>query len=111
MRLASVALAAVIALAGATAVRAEEPDTFTLTIKDHRFTPDRVEVPTGRKITLVIRNEDGTPEEFESKDLRREKVVAPGKQIQVFVGPLTAGEYKFEGEYNSKTAKGVLVAK
>jgi hypothetical protein len=27
------------------------------------------------------------------------------------VGPLKAGEYKFAGEFNEKTAKGVIVAK
>jgi hypothetical protein len=29
----------------------------------------------------------------------------------VFVGPLKPGEYKFVGEFNEKTAKGVIVAK
>lgn len=102
------ALAATLSLAQA---QAAEPDTFEIAIKDHRFSPDRIEVPAGKKITLVVRNEDATPEEFESHDLKREKVVAGGKEIRVVVGPLKAGEYKFVGEYHEDVAKGVVVAK
>ena len=68
-------------------------------------------VPVGQKIKLVVENRDATPEEFESKDLSREKVI-PGKtSATIFIGPLKAGSYKFFGEYNEKTAKGVIVAK
>jgi hypothetical protein len=95
----------------APSVMAAEPATFELVLKDHRFTPDRLEVPAGEKIALVVKNQDPTPEEFDSHDLKREKVVKGGQEIRVLVGPLAAGEYKFAGEYNEKTAKGVLVAK
>ena len=68
-------------------------------------------VPVGQKIKLVVENRDATPEEFESKDLSREKVI-PGKtSATIFIGHLKAGSYKFFGEYNEKTAKGVIVAK
>ena len=80
-------------------------------IENHKFTPDRVEVPSGKKVKLVIENKDATPEEFESKQLNREKVI-PGKSTgTVFIGPLKAGEYKFVGEFNEKTANGVIVVK
>ncbi len=58
-----------------------------------------------------MKNQDKTPEEFESGDLKREKVVKAGQEIRITVGPLKAGEYKFVGEYHEDTAKGVLVAK
>ncbi len=51
-------------------------DTFTLTIQDHRFEPAQLEVPAGKKLKLVVKNLDPTPEEFESHDLKREKVIA-----------------------------------
>ena len=92
------------------AFAADEPE-FKLVIENHKFTPDRVEVPAGKKIKLVIENKDSTPEEFESKQLNREKVI-PGKSTGVvMIGPLKPGEYKFVGEFNEKTAKGVIVAK
>lgn len=90
---------------------AADADTFEIVIKDHRFAPDRLDIPADKKITLVVKNQDATVEEFESHDLKREKVVAGGREIRIVLGPLKAGEYKFFGEYHEDTAKGVLVAK
>ena len=92
------------------AFAAGEPE-FKLVIENHKFTPETLTVPVGVKIKLVVENKDATPEEFESHALNREKVI-PGKSTAtIFVGPLKAGEYKFVGEFNEKTAKGVIVAK
>lgn len=84
--------------------------TFTLTIKDHQFDPVSVTVPAGKKFKLIVRNMDRTPEEFESKDLHREKLIAGGKEAVIALGPLQAGTYRFFGEFNPKTAQGTLVA-
>ena len=82
-----------------------------LIIENHRFQPEIVNVPVGQKVKLIIENRDPTPEEFESHALNREKVI-PGKSTgTVYVGPLAAGSYPFVGEFNEKTAKGVIVAK
>ncbi|MCY7386907.1 MAG: cupredoxin domain-containing protein [Burkholderiales bacterium] len=82
-----------------------------LVIENHRFQPETVNVPTGKKVKLVIENRDSTPEEFESHPLNREKVI-PGKSTgTVYIGPLAAGTYPFVGEFNEKTAKGFIVAK
>jgi plastocyanin len=86
-------------------------DTVTLTIKDHRFEPARLEVPAGKKFNLVVKNLDATPEEFESHDLKREKVIAGKGQATITIGPLKPGTYKFVGEYHEKTAQGQMVAK
>jgi plastocyanin len=90
--------------------RAEDPQ-FTLTIKDHHFTPAELQVPAGVKVRLLVKNEDATPEEFESTELHREKVVPPGEQIVVIVGPLDAGTYGFFGDFHKETAQGKLIAK
>jgi heme/copper-type cytochrome/quinol oxidase subunit 2 len=84
---------------------------YTLIIKDHRFQPTEIEIPADKKITLVVKNEDSTPEEFESIELRREKVVPGGDQITVYIGPLKAGRYEFFGDFNPATARGHIVAK
>ena len=82
-----------------------------LVIENHRFLPEIVNVPAGKKIKLVIENRDATPEEFESHPLNREKVI-PGKSTAtIYIGPVAAGSYPFVGEFNEKTAKGVIVAK
>jgi plastocyanin len=85
-------------------------DAYTLTIKDHRFEPTEVRVPAGQKVRLVVRNLDSTPEEFESYELNREKVVAGGKEVAIFIGPLEPGRYKFFGEFHQDTAHGFVVA-
>jgi plastocyanin len=85
-------------------------DAYTLTIKDHQFEPAELKVPAGQKLKLVVKNEDGTPEEFESKSLKREKVVAGKSQISLSIGPLNAGTYDFVGEFHEATAKGRIVA-
>jgi len=84
---------------------------FTLTIRDHKFEPAELVVPAGQKVKIKVVNADATPEEFESHELNREKVI-PGKATaMIFVGPLKAGEYPFFGEFNPKTAQGKLIAK
>ena len=102
--------AAAVFLAASLGAHAAEGD-ISVVIEGHKFTPDRIEIPAGKKVKLVIDNRDATPEEFESPDLKIEKVI-PGKtKGTVFVGPLKPGEYKFVGEFNQKTATGVIVAK
>ena len=91
------------------ASHAADPE-FSLTIKDHRFTPAELKVPAGKKVKLVVSNQDGTPEEFESHELNREKVIAGNGKATIFIGPLKPGKYPFFGEFNEKTARGVIVA-
>ena len=83
---------------------------FSLVIRDHRFEPTEVRVPAGKKFKLVIDNQDATPEEFESKELKREKVIAAKSKGSLFIGPLKPGKYPFVGEFHEKTAKGVIIA-
>ncbi len=88
--------------------RADTP-VFTLVIKDHQFQPARLEIPAGTRVKLAIDNQDPTPEEFESYELNREKVIMGNSGTTLFVGPLQAGEYPFFGEFNPQTAQGILV--
>lgn len=81
-----------------------------LVIKDHRFTPSEVKVPAGQKVKLIVDNQDATPEEFESHELNREKVIAAKSKGTIFIGPLKPGRYTFIGEFNEATAKGVVIA-
>jgi plastocyanin len=82
-----------------------------LTIKDHKFEPATIEAPAGQKFKLIVKNADSTPEEFESHDLKREKVITGGGEITLNMGPLKPGTYIFFGEFNPKTAQGKLIVK
>ncbi len=83
---------------------------YTIVIKDHKFDPAQLNVPAGQKVEVVIDNQDPTPEEFESYELNREKVVAGGKKIIIYLGPLKPGFYKYFGEFHKETAQGTIVA-
>jgi hypothetical protein len=106
----SVVFSLVLILATETTVAAQEAS-YTLVIKDHRFQPAEIEIPAGQKIALIVKNDDPTPEEFESTELRREKVIPGGGQVTVYIGPLKPGRYEFFGDFNPKTARGHIIAK
>jgi plastocyanin len=90
----------------------EAADAVTLrtSIKDHRFQPTELKAPANTPITLVVRNLDPTPEEFESKTLRVENVVAGNSEITIKLRPLAPGRYRFYGDFNEATAEGAVVA-
>ncbi len=100
------ALAAVLTLAPA-AVRAQD---FTLTIKDHMFTPTELKVPANKRVVITVVNEDNSAEEFESNILKVEKVIPAKSSGTVRIGPLKPGRYPFVGEFHEATAKGVVIA-
>jgi len=80
-----------------------------ITIRDHLFTPAQLTIPAKTKVKLMVINQDPTPEEFESYELNREKVIAGNSRAVIFIGPLPAGRYPFFGEFYPKTAQGVVV--
>jgi heme/copper-type cytochrome/quinol oxidase subunit 2 len=96
------------ALAGA--AFAADP-TFEIVIRDHRFVPNEITVPAGQKVVLIVKNEDATPEVFDSKRLNREKVIPGRSQATIYIGPLKPGEYPFVGEFNESTATGKVIVK
>lgn len=103
------ALIATFVLAAATAT-AQAAD-YTLEIKDHKFEPATLEVAAGEKHTLIVRNRDKSVEEFESHELKREKLVPGGREVKIPIGPLEPGEYPFYGEFHEDTAQGKVVAR
>lgn len=83
---------------------------IVLTIENNRFQPEEIRVKAAAAFVLVITNRDKAPEEFESHDLRIEKVIPAGKTVRVRVPALGPGTYRFVGEYHERTAKGSIVA-
>lgn len=99
-----------LAFAQSLMVLAATPE-IELVIKDHLFFPATLEIPAGQKIRVRIINQDPTPEEFESYELNREKLVVGNGQTVIFIGPLEPGEYPFFGEFYPKTAQGLVIVK
>lgn len=86
-------------------------DDYVITIKDHQFSPKELTIPANTKVKITVKNQDATPEEFESHDLKREKIVKGNSEIVLSVGPLEPGSYKYFGEFHEDTAKGVILVK
>jgi hypothetical protein len=102
---------ALAALVPAAPACAADMPTFSLVIRDGRFVPAEIHVPANTKFRLLIKNEGPGAEEFESIELRKEKVLAPGASSFLIFQPMKPGTYKFFGEFHPATAQGSIVAK
>ena len=116
MRLSTLALAALlpatVLLAASTPTSASDADVHVvaLTLKDHRFAPEAIQVPAGHRVRIDLTNEDMALEEFDSYDLHVEKDVTPKGKVSFTVGPLKPGTYSFMGELHADTASGTITA-
>lgn len=98
-------------LGWATDSRAQELPTFEVVAKEGRLFPERLEVPIGQRIKLVVKNQGKSPIEFENLAMRIEKVLAPGATSFVVLPKLKPGEYEFIDEFHMDTGKMIVVAK
>jgi len=110
MRLSDVVLPAALVFSFSLPAAAETAE-YRLVIKDHRFQPSELVLPAGKKVKLIVENQDPTPEEFESHPLNREKIIPGNSKATIYIGPLQPGTYPFFGEFNAKTATGNIVVK
>jgi uncharacterized protein (DUF2141 family) len=99
------ALALMVSLASSAAAQPEIP----LTIEKNQFQPPEVKVKANTPFVLIITNKNPKAAEFESKDLRVEKVVPAGKTVNVRIRALKPGSYAFFDDFNQQTT-GRIVA-
>ena len=90
---------------------AEDAVYVDIYIKDHKFSPSVIELPEGKKIIITVHNQDATIEEFESIELKREKIVLGNSEARILLAPLKQGEYKFFGDFHQDTAQGKIIVK
>jgi plastocyanin len=95
-------------LAMVPAVRAEDSVTVNISLKDHRFQPAELHAPAGKPITIILKNLDPVPAEFESHMLRVEKVVTGGGTVTMRIRPLAPGRYRFFDDFHPES-EGYLV--
>jgi plastocyanin len=98
----------VVAVAGAAWAADPRPE-VALTIDKDQFQPSEIKVKANTPFTLVVTNKNAKAAEFESKDLRIEKVVPAGKTVNVLIRALKPGTYAFFDDFN-KAASGRIVA-
>jgi hypothetical protein len=111
MKFQKLLFAALLSVIAATITGAAHAGTeVTLAIENHRFDPEVLKIPAGEKVKVMVVNKDATPEEFESYELNREKIITGNSKGIVFIGPLDPGEYPFFGDFNKDTARGRVVA-
>ena len=111
MRAIELAVAAAFAATTIPNAYAAEEITVQLVAREGKFFPPELIVPAGRKIRIEIRNDGKDPVEFESMELRKEKVLAPDSKSVVVIVPQQTGSYKFFDDFHPKTGQGVLVVK
>jgi hypothetical protein len=90
---------------------ADDTPAFQIVARDGKLSPERLEVPAGKRFKLNLRNDSRAPVEFENLDLRVEKVLAPGASSFVVIRSLAPGSYKFVDEFHADTAQVTLIAK
>lgn len=104
----AVCVCSAVGLFAAAASAADE--VYTITLENQIFSPSELVIPANQKVKITIQNKDATPAEFESHDLKREKVIAAKKEAVISVGPLKPGAYTYENEFHDES-KGTIVVK
>ncbi|NWB40356.1 cupredoxin domain-containing protein [Pseudomonas sp. E6002] len=89
---------------------AQADQLVTLVIQNHTFSPSTFEVPAGERFRIQLTSHDESVDEFESYDMKFEKIIVPGNTITVFAGPLHPGTYTFFDDYHPDQAKGTVTA-
>ncbi len=88
---------------------ADAQSVLTVTAQGGRFTPQQLQVSANRPFKVRVVSAEKTPIEFESFELRRERVVRPGETITVNMPPLGPGTYKFFDDFHRDTPQGAIV--
>lgn len=83
---------------------------YLVEMKDGALMPEKLIVPAKTKFRIIVRNIGDKPAEFESHQLRQEKVLYMGGQSVVIVMPLDPGTYDYFDDFTPGT-KGQIIAK
>ncbi len=98
-------------LTASSAAIADDMPTFKLLMKAGRLIPETLEVPANTRFRLEVKNEGPGAAEFESLELKKELVLAPGVTRNLVFFPMKPGSYKFFDDFHPETGQGLIVAK
>jgi hypothetical protein len=96
------------ALAAIPPVWGDEP--VVVHLKNHKFSPSVIKVKANKPSMIILHNDDGSADEFDSSSLKIERVVPGRAKANIRVRALAPGKYPFMGEYHSATAQGFVIA-
>ncbi len=102
------ALAAVLLLAPG-AAGAQEMPVFRIEMRDGTIAPNLIEAPANTPFKLEISNTGQSPVEFESLELKREKVLAPGATSSIVFRRVEPGEYEFFDDFHPEARAKIVV--
>ena len=89
---------------------AEDLTSYSITLKNHHFTPAEIHVPTGKPFLVVVTNDNGASDEFEMLLPPVERVIQPGQQGVVRIRPLGPGRFPFFGESDPDSEQGAFIS-
>src|SRR5579863_8884488 len=99
----SAAVATAMVLLPQTSKSADADTVFEIKAEGGRFNPAQLEVAPNQPFKVHVTSAEKTPIEFESFELRRERVVRPGETITVNMPGLSPGTYKFFDDFHRDT--------
>jgi len=100
----------VFASAAAAPVHAEDAATYEIRLEGQTFTPSELRVEAGKPFIIKFTNANKAPAEFESIDLKIEKIVPANSTVVVRSRAVDKGTYVFVDEFQEDVAKGTVVA-
>ena len=83
--------------------------TYLVEMKDGDLIPAELVVPEKTKFRIVVRNIGNKPAEFESNQLRQEKVLFMGAESTFVIFPLDVGSYDYFDDFAPKTNGKIIV--
>ncbi|MGC3871875.1 cupredoxin domain-containing protein [Halomonas sp. GXIMD04776] len=83
---------------------------YDLDLHNGELKPQELHVKAGERFKINLHNTGNTPVEFESRSLRKEKVMGPGVDSFVVIHPLKPGKYDFFDEFHLPDAQGLVIA-
>lgn len=93
------------------AAGAEDHPVFVIEFRDGVISPPAIEVPAGTRFKLELRNTGLSPVEFDSLELRKEKVLGPGVTSFIVIRSLDPGEYRFFDDFHLDMPPATLIAR
>ncbi len=104
------ALAIVLAALGMPSAGAVAQE-FNLAIRNHKFEPQEIRVPAGKRVSIYVTNEDPTPRGIRERDAQgREDHSRQVQKAWCASDRSPPGRYEFIGDFHADTAKGVVIA-
>lgn len=85
--------------------------TFRIEIKNGVITPLAVEVPANTRIRLELSNTGTSAVEFESVQLKKEKLIASGNSTVMVIRSLDPGSYDFFDDFHIDMPHAKLIAR